>query len=41
MELMRNVYMGISCYYHDSAVTFIEDNRILFSAQEEIYKDKE
>ena len=35
MELMRNVYMGISCYYHDSAVTFIEDNRILFSAQEE------
>ena len=27
--------MGISCFYHDSAVTLIKDEKIIFAAQEE------
>jgi carbamoyltransferase len=32
--------LGISCYYHDSAVTLIKDGEIVFAAQEERYTRK-
>ena len=27
--------LGISCYYHDSAIALIENGEIIFAAQEE------
>ncbi|TMJ02954.1 MAG: hypothetical protein E6G97_10915 [Alphaproteobacteria bacterium] len=27
--------LGISCYYHDSAVALVDDSRILFAIHEE------
>jgi carbamoyltransferase len=30
-----SLIMGISCFYHDSAVTLIKDEKIIFAAQEE------
>ncbi len=32
--------LGISCYYHDSAVTLIKDGEVVFAAQEERYTRK-
>ena len=32
--------LGISCFYHDSAATLVEDGRILAAAQEERFSRK-
>ena len=29
--------LGISCFYHDSAIALVDENEILFAAQEERY----
>ena len=34
------IILGISAFYHDSAVALIQDGRILFAAQEERYTRK-
>ena len=30
-----SLILGISCFYHDSAVALIKDEKIIFAAQEE------
>ena len=32
--------LGISCFYHDSAIAIIKDGEILFAAQEEDILEK-
>lgn len=38
---MKPIYiLGLSCYYHDSAVSLIKDGEVIFAAQEERYTRK-
>lgn len=34
------IVLGISAFYHDSAVAFIQDGEVIFAAQEERYTRK-
>ena len=37
---MTNYIIGISCFYHDSAVALLKNGEIVAAAQEEIFKEK-
>ena len=37
---MKDYILGLSCFYHDSAVALLKDGNVVFAAQEERFSRK-